>query len=270
MKKIFLSIIFSTILLPLFSQVDFTALDSTVFCKGDTITFLLTGQQDTVEQVIWTFGDSTVANTDTITHFVFDDTGTYTISAIVLFSDSTSDTIIKPDYITIKDTTGINFLIDNENLLSSQYFFIATDTNGIFNWDIDGQLFEDTTYRFFYSFQDYGDKQITLIQKIAYNCVVSVTKTVKVESILKAPNIFTPNNDGINDYFEIKTDGINTYTLFIFNRYGEIVYSITSKRPYWDGRTATGIEMINGIYYYILENTTNSSEVLKGFVYLIR
>ncbi len=271
MKNWIIHIWFGVLSFSALSQPNFYALDSTVFCVGDTVTFVLShSSQDTVQQITWFLGDTTMVLADTVVSHVYSDTGTYTVSAVVLYTNSNADTVVRPDYITIKDTAGIDFLIDNSNLPSSQFFFVATDTNGIFSWNMDGELFEDTTYRFFYSFHTYGDKQVTLIQKVAYNCEVEVVKTLPVENILKAPNIFTPNGDGMNDYFEIKTNGNDTYTLSVFNRYGEIVYQITSKRPYWDGRTAAGVEMTNGVYYYILENTANGNEILKGFVYLIR
>ena len=254
-----------------FSQQDFYASDSTVFCTGDTITFVFVNNStDTVQQITWSFGDTTVVVPDTVAYHVYGDTGTYTVSAIVLYTNSNSDTIVKPFYITIKDTTGIDFVIDNNGLPSSQFFFVATDTNGVFDWNIDGEIFTDTTYRFFYAFSTYGDKQVTLIQKVAYNCEAVVTKSLKVENVLKAPNIFTPNDDGINDFFEIKTNGNDIYQLSIFNRYGEIVFQITSKRPYWDGRTSAGVKVTNGVYYYILENVSGKQETVKGFVYLIR
>ncbi len=49
------------------------------------------------------------------------------------------------------------------------------------------------------------------------------------------PNAFSPNNDNINDVFNISAIGIESYELTIYNRWGERVYSGTQKDKGWDG-----------------------------------
>jgi gliding motility-associated-like protein len=54
--------------------------------------------------------------------------------------------------------------------------------------------------------------------------------------IILAPKFFTPNNDGINDVWEIK--GLETFpqaTIAVFDRYGKLLKSILPSKPYWDG-----------------------------------
>lgn len=55
------------------------------------------------------------------------------------------------------------------------------------------------------------------------------------------PNAFTPNNDGINDYFFIESTGILELEFFIFNRWGKMIYYTTDKNAKWDGQTGKGI-----------------------------
>ncbi len=271
-KRIYISFVLLLTSLLTFAQNDFVAGDSTVFCTGYDITFVfLHNDTDSIVSYNWNFGDSvTFITNDTFALHSYDTTGIYTVTLVTVDTSGNTDTIVKQDYITIKDTTGFDFVIDSLNLPSYSFFFTATDTLGQFSWDIGGNLFTDTTYRFYYQFSAEGDYLITLKQKIAYDCVVEVSKNLKVSNELKAQNVFTPNNDGINDYFEPKVNGVDDYTLSVFNRYGEIVYEITSKRPLWDGRTPDGVECVNGIYYFILENNTDKDKVFKGFVYLFR
>lgn len=76
---------------------------------------------------------------------------------------------------------------------------------------------------------------------------------------LKIPNIFTPNGDGINDYFEIgygsegrPINDLNVYflsnKLTIFNRWGRIVYESNDYKNDWDGG-----KLPDGTYFYVLE-----------------
>jgi gliding motility-associated-like protein len=86
-----------------------------------------------------------------------------------------------------------------------------------------------------------------------------------------APNVFTPNNDGVNDLFEVTSSGGNTVSLKIFTRAGVPVFSITSKICQWNGRLLSGEEMANGVYYYIAEIPGSSPKISKsGFVHLFR
>ncbi|MCP4124821.1 MAG: PKD domain-containing protein [Bacteroidetes bacterium] len=50
------------------------------------------------------------------------------------------------------------------------------------------------------------------------------------------PNTFTPNGDGVNDYFGPLPNNIESFTLEIYNRWGELVYTTTSLSDPWDGK----------------------------------
>ncbi len=86
-----------------------------------------------------------------------------------------------------------------------------------------------------------------------------------------APNVFTPNGDGVNDVFEVTSKEGNTVSLKVFTRAGVLVFSIEAKRCRWDGYSLGGQEMANGVYYYTAEVPGSSPKVKKaGFVHLYR
>lgn len=58
---------------------------------------------------------------------------------------------------------------------------------------------------------------------------------VEVESKLYAPNAFSPNNDGLNDTYQAKGIFIKSFTLQIYNRWGEKLYETTDCMAEWDG-----------------------------------
>ena len=49
------------------------------------------------------------------------------------------------------------------------------------------------------------------------------------------PSAFTPNGDGINDFFGVKAEGIKSFNLQVFNRWGEIVFESENITHLWDG-----------------------------------
>jgi gliding motility-associated-like protein len=69
------------------------------------------------------------------------------------------------------------------------------------------------------------------------------------------PNIFTPNEDAINDEFRILANGltVNSFSLKIYNRFGVLLFSTNNINISWDGRTNAGLKVPEGIYFYIAE-----------------
>lgn len=65
------------------------------------------------------------------------------------------------------------------------------------------------------------------------------------------PNAFSPNGDGLNDYFLPAYFGVITqYNLNIYNRYGERIFSSQKAEEGWDGTHKRGIPVEVGVYYY--------------------
>lgn len=88
---------------------------------------------------------------------------------------------------------------------------------------------------------------------------------------LKVPNVFTPNGDGIHDYIDLPTDGTTVYDFNIFTRTGTQVFHSNSPRVFWDGTNNAGIDLKEGVYYYVLEEVGDSSPYSStGFIYLFR
>ncbi len=66
-------------------------------------------------------------------------------------------------------------------------------------------------------------------------CQNSDTVTVFLDGVLYVPNTFTPNGDGLNDFFTIKGKEIEKFELWVFNRWGELIFTTTDMNDQWDG-----------------------------------
>jgi gliding motility-associated-like protein len=90
-------------------------------------------------------------------------------------------------------------------------------------------------------------------------------------SLVLIPNVFSPNNDLINDKFCLETNGISDLKITIMNRWGQIVYE-GFDNPNWDGKYQDE-ECSEGLYFYLstYKNIqTNFYETKTGFIQLIR
>ncbi len=85
------------------------------------------------------------------------------------------------------------------------------------------------------------------------------------------PNAFTPNNDGLNDYFRVKyIPPIKKFELCIYNRFGQLIFKTNDYRQSWDGRFKS-INQPSGSYLYTLKAETSCGFIdRKDFVQLIR
>lgn len=90
--------------------------------------------------------------------------------------------------------------------------------------------------------------------------------------IVEAPNVFTPNADGNNDFFYLTTQNAISIELTILNRWGNVMYNKEGLNPAWDGKTPIGIPAEEGVYFYkYLVKGYNDQEVEgHGFLELVR
>lgn len=83
-------------------------------------------------------------------------------------------------------------------------------------------------------------------------------RVILAESSLNAPNAFSPNGDGINDYYNVyNVKSIVSFSAAIYNRWGQQLYSwgidqIGCENCGWDG-TYKGKDVKSGVYYVVID-----------------
>jgi gliding motility-associated-like protein len=88
---------------------------------------------------------------------------------------------------------------------------------------------------------------------------------------MKFPNIFTPNADGVNDFLLADNEGDWSYSINIFNRWGQLVFS-GNQDHHWDGQIK-GSPAAEGVYYYMVTAKairSNEEKEWRGTVTLMR
>ncbi len=175
-----------------------------------------------------------------------------------------TDSIATDAYFTANPTSGtppLPVLFDNQSTHATDY-----------TWSINGQNFGSSLGSF--TFDTSGVYTITLV---AWNnnplCAdtFSLAITVFDSLIYTIPNVFSPNGDGINDFFGITVNRPTELSVTITNRWGNIVVQSekTAKsgfNPLWDG-TENSEKCTDGTYFYVIRI---EEELKQGFVELRR
>lgn len=97
---------------------------------------------------------------------------------------------------------------------------------------------------------------------------------VDIPSALDIPNVFTPNDDGVNDVYFLKTSNLTSIEMSIYDRWGHLTYELKSGNGnvLWDGKNQYGKECAEGTYFYTLKATGKDGTTYdkKGTINLYR
>ncbi|MUU79734.1 gliding motility-associated C-terminal domain-containing protein [Winogradskyella endarachnes] len=167
---------------------------------------------------------------------------------------------------------GLEFCIeDNATIADLSNNVVESETVTWYNQETGGIAYSDT--------EELQEGVIYYGSILSNNgCESSIRLEVTINFIecvgqLLIPDGFSPNNDNINDVFDILylNDLFPNFKLTIFNRYGNKLYEGDINSPKWDGTSKnSNTPLPVGVYFYILEFNDNATEPLQGRVYLSR
>ena len=219
---------------------------------------LLDGSPTTDYSYVWSFNGNAIAGETNYTLTV-NTAGLYTVKVTnnqgcsrtrtftVVASDKAKITDVK-----IVDLAELNSITVSVAASLGDYVYALDDENGNYQTD---HVFENVSAGIH-----------TVYIKDLNGCGIER----KEVAVLGIPNFFTPNNDGNNDYWNIKgaNASFNANTIiYIFDRYGKLVKQISPKDQGWDG-TFTGQPMPASDYWYSIQ--LEDSRVVKGHFSLKR
>ncbi|MBC7411649.1 MAG: gliding motility-associated C-terminal domain-containing protein, partial [Bacteroidia bacterium] len=246
---------------------------------------------ETIASYGWRFGDYNVKKTSedkssnaNPTHCynnLSDTTQLHTPTLIVTTTEGCTDTLIYTDSVVVypSPTAGFKVMppvvdVFNPEIKIRDESHLASTI--IWNYD-NGETKQvsnpnplQSMGQYVYNYTDSGTyiiKQVVVTDK---GCIDSTHQPVRVNPIytIYVPNVFTPNGDGVNDYFMVKGVNIKDVDLIIFNRYGELiarVQSMSSKG--WDGTDLRqGKLSQQEVYTWKLEYTDVFNTKHKGLV----
>lgn len=104
--------------------------------------------------------------------------------------------------------------------------------------------------------------------------VILIPEPIIEEIEPKIPNLFTPNGDGVNDYFQIpkiiEAACVEELSIMVFNRWGKLVFKTNNPFFKWDG-THNGQPLASGVYYTVVRGNYASEQFeVKSYMTLTR
>lgn len=218
----------------------------------------------------WEFGDGQVSTEQNPSH-AYTNPGNYTVQ---LTSTGNGLNTSRELQITIFEPPRAGFTIDS--IVFTSYARTFTDTSVAsfaplaYIWKFDDNNSESTDGpQVYYKFSSSGTFSVMLKITDRNGCADSVRQTVNIFDRFYVPNIFTPNNDGINDLFLVSSNGITRFSIEIYNRWGNRVFMRNDmEQIVWDGYNPEGTMVTPGTYFYVITpgDTENTYQPLNGFI----
>ncbi len=217
--------------------------------------------------------------------YTFKEPGTYTVQVVSQGTNGCSGTWEYPIPIVVDPKPGSDIIWEPQPATTSgDVTFHATSTSEsvYHSWHFVGGVpaNPDTSYigggsdttsddRPVRIYEKPGRYPVMLLTTNEYGCSDTVVKFIQVQDIMNVfiPNAFTPNGDGVNDGFSMKGQGLEAegFTMDIFTRKGQLVYSTNDIADSWDG-TYEGRPCSNGVYAYKIRAVGMNGEGRKEFV----
>ncbi len=193
---------------------------------------------------------------------------------------STEYTVIGIDENECRDTAFVNV-----DLFAYPSFETTNDVLAFYGDQIQLNAFSSQLGSYIWSPAEYltcihcDDPIATPNQEITYRvtftnldgCSSDEFINITYDAVLYVPNTFTPDNNGLNETFQITGGNLKEMECLIFNRWGELLYTMTEPYQTWDG-TYMGKPCQDGTYIWKLTYTdfVNKQYQLSGHVNLIR
>lgn len=181
-------------------------------------------------------------------------TGIYTVDVTDNFGCTSTRTIT----VTSSEIATLNYTI--EGSIGNYNLVVNPSGAGNYVYSLDN---ESGTYQTSNVFYDLIPGEHIIYVKDTKGC-----GTVSDEfSVIGYPNFFTPNGDGINDYWKFTGRFLDIKQILIFDRFGKLIYHFNQNTAGWDG-TYNGIKMPSSDYWFVAKQ--NNGDEIKGHFSLIR
>ncbi|HRH02674.1 MAG TPA: PKD domain-containing protein, partial [Bacteroidia bacterium] len=226
---------------------------------------------------LWNFGDTSLGQGNQNIH-QYEHHGVYSVSLTVNSAEGCTNTLVKNNSVHVYPKPHANFIANPwESTLVNATIKFTDISSGATHWqwefgDVFGTSFNQNAV---YQYNDTGHYQVKLSIENNYGCSDTAYGEVLIlgEFTYYVPNSFSPNNDGVNDFFEGGGIGIVSEELSIYDRWGILLYYEQGNKPKWDGKNQSDKKEVQEdvyIYEIVVKDIFNKSHRYSGQLTLFR
>lgn len=240
--------------------------------------------QGQANRVVYDFGNKNVVEGDSVN--VCLNAGNHYLKIYTEGSNGCKGTYDFTVPITVYPKPGTDFTWNPEtpNTTDNQVTFLPTMKNGktfTYEWQftnstnvggIDTSSIKNPTK----IYDNNGKFPVMVVVKNEFGCSDSTFKIVTVEEDVNVfiPNTFSPNDDNINDVFNIKGLGLKSegFYMEVFDRWGTLLFATKDINKGWDG-TVKGLKAPEGVYIYkvkVVGGNGVGKKEFKGHITLLK
>ena len=227
---------------------------------------------------IWNFGDGGASSTDTHPSHIYTVPGLYDVKLTIFTTSGCIDTLtlIKPEFVEISPSPTASF--DLDPLIQDQYeadfHFVNTSEDAYKQWFYFGDGSYTPFSDFIYTYPEPGVYHPYQVVKNIEGCKDTAMKTLTVVPVIPiiVPNAFTPDGNGYNNTFKPILYKPQNYKMWIYNRWGELMFLSEHPEAAWDGKyggkpAPQGAYVWRIVYY---EYDSGLPKEISGHVTLLR
>jgi len=227
---------------------------------------------------LWDFGDGTSPSTQTDPEHVYQTPGTYDVKLTIWTTDGCIDTLelLKEELVVVEPKPTAGFTVDPliRDEYEAEFTFVNTSVDAYKNWFYFGNGRLSTLWQTTYFYPDPGIYHPYQVVRNIEGCRDTAWATITVVPVIPiiVPNAFTPDSDGANRTFKPILYKPQNYYMYIYNRWGELVFQSQNPDAEWDGNYG-GAPAQDGVYLWYIryfEYDTGLLKDIRGTVTLIR
>lgn len=212
----------------------------------------------TITNWAWTFGDGGTSNQQS-PNYCFNTPGTYSVGVIATSNNNCVASFSIANMISVNPTPVASFTVPSLTDLSNTPIQFTDHSVGATSWNWDfGDLFSSSN-----NTSTLQNPTHTYIQAGSYCTLLTVSNgtcvdtskiclDIQLEFTFYVPNSFSPNGDGINDEFYGKGENINSFQMWIYDRWGNSLFYCDDINKHWDG-TLAGKVVQQDVYVYVID-----------------
>lgn len=233
-----------------------------------------------ISNFAWDFGDATPTFTGIANPSHCFNPGSFAIKLTVTSDSGCVSSLNVPSFINTFPKPNAGFVVDPPQIDEDQPVIdvksTASGASFLKYYISDGSTYNSSTFTHnFIKLDNKTKPMIVQIVKSSSGCsdTASTLLDIKPAFAIYVPNVFTPNGDGLNDFFQIKGFGITKLSVSIFDRWGKKIFTSNDINQPWDGMTPGGEEPIKEEVYVWKAQATdvfNKIHNLVGHVTVLR